>query len=338
MSPATTKEDNIQISGAPAIDGLRFRYYRGLSEIPAMLAVMEGSKVVDGFEEVGTVEGMAHNYANLKNCEPEHDVVIVEVSGKVVGYKRVAWWAENEGPLYYDHFGFLLPEWRGKGIGRALVHHSEARIREIAAGHDASRPKYFNTYASDKQTNLTSLLIEEGYSGVRYKYSMVRPDLENIPEVPMPEGLELRPVRPEHYRAIWEAEVDAFKDHWGAATVDEVDYKRWLLDPNFQPELWTVAWDGDRVAGTIRNFINSAENARFGRARGYTENITVGRPWRRRGLARAMLARSFAIHKREGMTQATLNVDAENPSGALQLYRSMGFEPYLTNVTYRKAL
>ena len=62
------------------------------------------------------------------------------------------------------------------------------------------------------------------------------------------------------------------------------------------------------------------------------------RPWRRRGLARALIARSFRVVKEQGMTEAALGVDALNPNGALQLYRSMGFEVVKRHTTYRKPL
>jgi ribosomal protein S18 acetylase RimI-like enzyme len=173
---------------------------------------------------------------------------------------------------------------------------------------------------------------------VRYDYEMVRSDMENVPDLPLPEGLDVRPVQPAHLRAIWEAEVEAFRDHWGFSEVEEADYRRWLDYPNFQPHLWQVAWEEDQVAGMIRNYISAEENTRYGRQQGYTEWISVRRPWRRRGLARALLARSLHMHKNLGMTQAALSVDSQNPAGALQLYESMGFRLVTRVVTYRKPL
>jgi hypothetical protein len=86
---------------------------------------------------------------------------------------------------------------------------------------------------------------------------MVRPDLEDIPEAPMPSGLELRPVRPEHCRAIWEAAVEAFRDLWGSVPRGDDDYQTWLGDDEFQPEIWKVAWDAatGQVAGMVLGFI-----------------------------------------------------------------------------------
>ena len=74
------------------------------------------------------------------------------------------------------------------------------------------------------------------------------------------------------------------------------------------------------------------------RKRGWTENIAVRRPWRKRGLARALIIRSLAMLKAQGMTEAALGVDTQNTSGALRVYESCGFKPVFTSVNYRKEM
>ena len=330
MATETLTKDEIAMPDAPQVPGLLFRHFRGEEDLPAMVEVVNRSNEADGEEQISTLENMRSNYANLKNCDPYRDMVMVEANGELVGYKRVTWFQELDGTYIYQHFGFLVPKWRGKGIGTALVRHSEARLREIACehGHHSALPRFYDIWVSDLQTNLISILEGEGYTTVRHGYEMVRPNLADIPDVPMPEGIEVRPVQPEQLHAIWEAEVEAFKDHWGMERTEEGDFQRWQTawPITFQPHLWQVAWDGDQVVGMVRNFIVEEENEKHGRKRGYTENISVRRPWRRRGVARALIARSFQLLKDKGMEQAALGVDTENPNGALQLYESMGFQ------------
>jgi ribosomal protein S18 acetylase RimI-like enzyme len=167
---------------------------------------------------------------------------------------------------------------------------------------------------------------------------MLRPSLEDIPEIPLPEGLEVRPVTSEHHTVIWKAAEEAFRDHWGETQWHDEYFDEWQESPTFQPELWQVAWDGDKVAGSVLTFINHQENEEYHRQRGYTEGISVRRPWRRKGLARALIARSFKAQKEQGMTETALGVDAQNPNGALNLYQSMGFEVVKEHRTYRKPL
>jgi GNAT superfamily N-acetyltransferase len=338
MLANTTIDDSITLQDAPAIEGLRFRHFHGEADYPAMIEVLEASRSADGLDEISTVENLARAYSDLRNCDPQQDMVMVEVDGRLVGYNRVDWYKELDGTHIYNNFGFLMPDWRGKGIGTALIRHVENRLREIAAGHPQEGDKQFATWTSMTQTAHIGLIEREGYAPVRYSYSMVRPDLENIPDCPLPEGMEVRPVTPEQHRTIWEAEVEAFKDHWGEWQTEEGDYDRWLKEPMLQPEIWQVAWEGDQVVGMVRNFINREENEKFGRLRGYTENISVRKAWRKRGVARALIANSFRLLKDLGMKEAALGVDALNPNGALQLYEKMGFKVDKEWKTYRKPL
>lgn len=99
-----------------------------------------------------------------------------------------------------------------------------------------------------------------------------------------------------------------------------------------------MAWEGDEVVGMVLNFIDTKENLAFGRKRGYTENIAVRRPWRRRGIARALIATSLRMLKERGMEEAALGVDTQNLSGALRLYESLGYQPVKQFITYRKGM
>ena len=58
----------------------------------------------------------------------------------------------------------------------------------------------------------------------------------------------------------------------------------------------------------------------------------------RRGVARALIARSFQALKDRGMEEAALGVDVENPSGALGLCESLGFQRDKGEICYRKPL
>ena len=178
-------------------------------------------------------------------------------------------------------------------IGTALLSHNEDHLMSIANRLEAEgvlkagQPRFYDTIIFDTETDKAHLFSQHDYTITRQEYEMVRPDLEDIQDAPLPAGLEVRPVLPEHYRLIWEAGAEAFRDHWGYAPPTEEHYHSWLKDRNFQPELWKIAWEGDQVAGMVQSFINAEENEEYQRKRGYTEGICVRRPWRRRGLARS---------------------------------------------------
>jgi ribosomal protein S18 acetylase RimI-like enzyme len=222
-----------------------------------------------------------------------------------------------------------------------MLRWTENRLRAVATGHPAERAKFFQAFVSQDEVGLAALLENEGYQAVRYGWDMLRPSLDDIPDFPLPEGLEVRPVLPEHYRSIWEASAEAFRDHWGYAQPTEEDYQAWLNDKTiFQPHLWQVAWDvaTNQVAGQVGTFIDHAQNEKFHRKRGYTESISVQRGWRKRGVARALIALSLHEQKNQGMTESALGVDSENISGATRVYEDCGFRVTKRNTIYRKSL
>lgn len=74
----------------------------------------------------------------------------------------------------------------------------------------------------------------------------------------------------------------------------------------------------------------------LGVKQGILDSVFTRRGWRRRGLARALIGRSLRLLRESGMTSAVLGVDAENPSGALGLYESFGFEVQARFIGWRK--
>ena len=52
--------------------------------------------------------------------------------------------------------------------------------------------------------------------------------------------------------------------------------------------------------------------------------VGVRSPWRRRGLALALLHHSFGIFYQQGRRRIALEVDTQNPTGATRLYEKAG--------------
>jgi len=190
MTTNNATNRTIRVPGAPEMSGLTFRGFRGEADYPSMLAVIEGSKETDNLERTDTLDDVVRNYEHLTNCDPYQDMLFAEMDGEVIGYGRTWWLDDLDGNRLYPHFSFLLPDWRGKGIRRAMLGYNEQHLREIDAGLPANGLRLFEVWASDTETHWVSLLAESGYQGVRFGFSMVRPDLENIPDLPLPEGIE----------------------------------------------------------------------------------------------------------------------------------------------------
>lgn len=335
------REENLNLEKAAAalnIPGLSLRPFAGPSDYPHIVAVSNGSREADGIEYITTLGDVTTDYSHMSNCDPLTDAFVAELDNEVVGYGRCWWRKLQDDERIYSFFVRLLPAWREKGIRRALIHLLQNRLRQIAASHPQTGAKFLNSWADEGETDWLRLLEEDGFEVVRYGFDMVRPSLDNIPDCPLPEGIEVRRGTLAEWRQIWEAAREAFRDHWGMAEWPEASFEGEKEYATFNPHLWQIAWEGDEVAGGVLNFIDEVENEANGRKRGYTETIFVRRPWRKQGVAKALIARSFQILKDEGMTEAALGVDAENPTGALHLYRNMGFVEMKRGMTYRKPL
>lgn len=341
------KNDILEASIDPRtkdIAGLTLRGFQGEADYTKMLAIIHECAAADGLERAEKLEDIVNTYTHLHHCDPYSDMLFVEVEGRTVGYSRAWWEVEGSGRWVGFQLGYVLPVWRRKGIGSTLLGFNEQRLRQIAKQLKESSelpvdaPCQLDNFVDASEKDRINLIERRNYQVVRYAFQMVRPDLENIPDVPMPGGVEVRAVEPDHMRLIWEASNEAFRDHWGYIPDPWEEYEQVMDDPDFEPSLWRVAWQGDQIAGMVLSFINKDENEKFGRKRGYTENICVRRPWRHQGLAKALIAQSLVALKQRGMTEAGLGVDAENISGALHLYEFMGYRVVKRSAVYRKEM
>lgn len=111
-----------------------------------------------------------------------------------------------------------------------------------------------------------------------------------------------------------------------------------MTSPHRDPSLWKVAWDGDKIAGMMVNIVNQKKNEKLGVNWGWTDPICVRRPWRRRGLARALILESLKELKAMGLRYAASDVDTQNPLGALKLYEDSGYVVEQRWIDYRKAM
>ena len=324
------------VTAVPQLDRVVFRTFRGAGDYPALARIINASAQGEGDDRVETAEALASAYDHLERCDPTRDLLVAEIDGFPVAYSRVFWDDEEDGRIY-KLVCFVDPAFGSRGLGSALLAWNEARLREIAADHDVPT-KLVQAFVADANEAATALIRGAGYEPGTYMAQMVRPSVDDVPDHPLPDGLEIRPVRDEDIRTIWEADVEAFRDHWGFVEQSDEDYQRFIEFPYHDPTLWKIAWDDEGVAGQVKSFIDTAQNETYGRQRGWTESISTSRRWRRRGVAKALIVESIRELAARGMTEVALGVHTENPNGAYQLYESLGYEVVQTWTMYRKPL
>ena len=274
------------------------------------VAVMEGDAMF-----VMTAEELANAWKD-EGFNVERDVFVVETrDGRVVGSEE--FYNEN-GHFKLKADGCVHPEFRGLGIGSSLLEKADERAQAEMELVEPGVRVVIQSMVNNKDEAGHTLLRTNGYSPIRFTWRM-EIKLQTAPApVTFPGGIELRPfIKEEHAVAAWQANNEAFRDHWGSHDRTYEDWAHGIFgNLNFDPTLWMVAWDGNEIAGFSQN--------RFRQGIGWVGTIGVRRPWRKQGLGLALLRHTFGEFYKRGMTTIGLGVDAANPTGATRLYQRAG--------------
>jgi mycothiol synthase len=329
-------------AAAPAaqIPGLVLRAYAGEADIPDVVRLQNAEWEADGTRgRVSVSEYTAWwGHANEK-FDPARDVRIAEIDGRAVGFAQSEWVDTTDGLREYRSGGAVDPAFRRRGIGSALLADRIAAARALDATLGGDRPRVLGMWVDVRNAAGATLAERFGYEPARWFFDMERSIEGDLPKIePLPDGLELRPTVADQAWELWVADHEAFRDHWGGHDDSEANFRRWRDSPEFDPSMFLLAWDGDEIAGGVLNAIYPEENAALGVQRGWLDSVFTRRPWRRRGLARNLIVRSFHLLRQRGMTTAVLGVDADNPSGALGLYESVGFAVTERSTAWRRPL
>jgi len=326
------------VHDAPSINGISFRRFESDSDYSAMSTISTKSWLADGFEWIQTAQDIASSYRDTEDRNPFKDILLIEGGSETVGYGEINIEKRDDRTVILWNSVHLLPEWRGRGIREAVFEFNEKELKARAKA--ASSRGFFQVWANDAPNDWKSIVLANGFKPSWHVLEMVRRNLDDIPHHHLPEGLEVRPISSGDYRQIWEGMRQAYSEEpwFTESRFDEAHFRQWVDSPDFSSDLWQVAWDSDKVVGTVQNFVKKEENETFGRKRGHTERIFVIPSWQRRGVARALISRSLRMLREMGLKEATLDVTAENVSGALHLYESMGYRAINHFTFYRKPI
>jgi mycothiol synthase len=299
-------------------------------DLPAAVAMGQACDLAD-LGELTVDEAWVHDEWVRPRFDPSADAwVVSDPNGGVVAFAYT--WDEKELTVF-DTAGWVHPAHRGLGIGTALVEAVETRavrdLKKIPAGQAVRVLQSFEEDASGVRDAVASRAryLFEGLG-----YTLEREYLHMGINVPndfgfgrTPEGIQIRPRVEADDRAIVAVMAEGFDDPW-----DYEDARReWLVSKTHDPTLWHVALHGDRTVGALFAHLISAQ--------GQISALAVLEPWRRRGIADALLRSSFAMFRDRGVSDVRLNVDADNEP-ARRLYEQAGMRLRRKWIVYAKTL
>jgi mycothiol synthase len=231
------------------------------------------------------------------------------------------------------------PAFCDQGVGTALMDWAEQRARvALDRAPVGTRIVLEASTISSRQPSI-DLLSDRGYSAVRRRLSMARELAGELPAPVWPAGITVRTMRLDEELALYRAKNEAFRDHWGHVEAPEQEgFAAWqhrrINDSSYDPSLWFVALEGNQIAGFSLCQLRISEDP----AMGWVNSLGVRRPWRRLGVARALLHHSFGELRRRGQARIGLDVDAGSLTGATHLYEQAGMRVTRQTIFFEKEL
>lgn len=282
-----------------------------------------------------TVEGVR---AELEQpgMEARQNVFVAESDGGRM--EGLAWVKLERGQE--DIWGFSLtvhPDARAGQAGERLLQTVWERALQRKAESEG-RTAWLQAEVNVRAEWLGALLEQGGLRVARYELRMRRLLGEmDLPMLIAPEGITLRPLlHPQDDHAVNAALSEAFRDGWGGVELSDDEFAHIFDSGHAQPEVSVVAWAGDEVAGACLNDFGAQAYASA--CEGWVSFLGVRRPWRKRGLATAILAWSLREAAARGLAAVALDVDADNPTGAKRLYERVGFYEAERFLVYRRQM
>jgi ribosomal protein S18 acetylase RimI-like enzyme len=255
---------------------------------------------------------------------------VLSREGKIIAFASVE--HRQHARIFVE--GNVHPDYQGHGIGTYLLQLNEERAYQHIVDAPVDARVVILTRVDEKNTLAQHVLEQHNYKQIRSFWRM-KIELREAPKMPQwAEGITLRTLAddPGLFRAVFEADEEAFKDHWGHVQTSFEEWEHWTRKrENYDPSLWFLAMDGNEIAA----FSLCADEKEQG---GWVNSLGVRRQWRRKGIGEALLYQSFGEFYKRGIHEVYLGVDASSLTGATRLYKRVGMHIDRRTDTYEKEI
>lgn len=302
---------------------------RGLTrdDLPDLVELARAIEAEDRTDEHYNLADFEEEYADPL-LEPERDWVGAFAGDALVGSVQLTPRTPSEGTLKMYAGGGVHPAHRGRGIGRLLVERWVARVHERHRAHPDLAVVVLCRGLTDNEAQ-RRLFARFGLVPDRYSLVLGVEPLQPIEPVPLPAGLRIRGFDPvADGEALRVAHNTAFLGHHpNFSTWDTGMWQQWVTgNRNLRPDLSFLVVDGsDAVAAYVQVNVYEAVEESTGKKEAYLAKVGTLPQHRGKGLASALLSHTLEAARRAGMDRACLDVDSDNPSGAVGVYERVGF-------------
>lgn len=277
-----------------------------LDDVPSITRLFN-SATEQLFGEADESEDDVRRFLTSEEIDPNEDIRLAEAGGELVGYADV--WPHPHPTHWVDIR--VAPE-ADVELARKLLNWSLGRVREREGDHVIA-----GVWAAE--TRLKGVLKDASFERTRGSYRM-RIEFDGELEEPRPpEGVRIRSMTPDDIAVAHATHQETFEDMWGFFPTPLEEWQHWFLGDDHDWSLFFLA-EADGEAAGVALCRRKPTEPDIGAVR----IVGVRRPWRRKGVGRALMLHAFHEFRRRGMRGASLGVDAESLTGAQRLYASVG--------------
>jgi len=298
-----------------------------LDDAVALQEVQAAAELVDRTGEHYSVADVVEELENPM-IDLAHDWLLVERGGQVVAHFMLTPRPPADGALSVDVHGSVHPDHRRQGISSQVVPLLVSRAREFVRERGADLRPVITASAISENTDIAEIFEGQGLLPHRWTFLM-EADLSapSTSSAALPDGYELSTWEGVDHEEMRHTHNHAFVGHPGFSPWSPEMWSHRVADThNSRPELSLIARD---ETGAVAAYLQTSEfDATFeatGKRDAFVSKLGTVNAHRRRGLAGALLRIAMQRYREAGFDTSSLDVDSENPTGALGIYEKAGF-------------
>jgi len=261
-------------------------------------------------------------------------LLIAEWDGKTAGMVQALVDKFREEKKGFIQSLAVLPEFRHKGIAKKLVSEAISSLKkrdmQIACA-----------WAQTDRLACVHIYESFGFRCVRGT-SLMKASLIRIPNMEVNTEVSLREAQlgdDQDIALVNKLDNESFREHFNHRPVTTEETKYILLNSPWykHQKAWFAVLEKQPLGYVIAGIdvgLNEEKNVKYG----WVLDIGVLKPQRRRKIGSTLIQRAMQYLKSQGMENALLYVDDQNPTHAIKLYEKVGFRVYHKSAIYELQL